>query len=55
MTSSGNRPGQGWPVSVTIPGPVPPGVLYCGYWNSQLHWYPVTFTVTSGFGGSLSM
>src|SRR5215472_11724089 len=44
------------PVSVTTDGaPVAPGTLYCGYWNCQLHWKPVTFTTTCGCFGSLSM
>src|SRR5215472_15833523 len=25
---------------------------YCGYWNSQLHWNPVTSTISSGFADS---
>ena len=37
------RPRYITPLSVT---------LYCGYWNGQLHWYPTTLTVTSGFADS---
>ncbi len=43
------------PSSVTSVWPVEEFVTaYCGYWNSQLHWNPVTFTTTSGRGDSLS-
>src|SRR5262249_10622325 len=28
---------------------------YCGYWKDQLHWKPVTFTITSGRFDSLSI
>ncbi len=54
ISSTGSRPGHGAPFIVTTPV-AEPGTEYCGYWNCQLHWEPVTVTTTSGCGGSLSM
>ena len=40
------------PFSVTA---CPELIAYCGYWNCQLHCWPMTFTMTSGLAGFLSM
>src|SRR5215471_13662003 len=59
ITSNGSPlvpwPGsQGCPVISTLPA-ADPGTWYCGYWNDQLHWKPVTLTTTLGLGGSRLM